>query len=228
MRPSRSTRDPVLVEGQVLGGDPEVQDLAGQLGRVLRLGGVEADQRGVALAIHLDGPHWVGPVAVAEVGVVDPQGLLKLGQVGGLEEGDEGGVVVHHKVPAELVGAVAEPVGVGVAGRRQQEVTTTSAEYSSWVPSRSTATRVTVRPLGGVSSRVTWALVRQVHVGMAQGRLGADDMGVGLAVDQAGIAVEGGAADSHPRMGTGDLAVLAGQRALRPSPQPAARDLKAA
>jgi hypothetical protein len=70
-----------------------------------------------------------------------------------------------------------------------QEVTTTSAEYSSWVPSRSTTTRVTVRPSGGVSSQVTWALVRQVHVGMAQGRLDAD-MGVGLAVDQAGIAVE--------------------------------------
>jgi prepilin signal peptidase PulO-like enzyme (type II secretory pathway) len=69
-------------------------------------------------------------------------------------------------------------------------VTTTSAEYSSWVPSRSTTTRVTVRPSGGVSSQVTWALVRQVHVGMAQGRLDADDMGVGLAVDQAGIAVE--------------------------------------
>jgi hypothetical protein len=130
---------------------------------------------------------------------VDPQGLLKLGQVRGLEEGDEGGVVVQHKVPADLVEAVAEPVGVGVPGRRQQqaaelmapqEVTTTSAEYSSWVPSRSTTTRVTVRPSGGVSGQVTWALVREVHVGMAQGRLDADDMGVGLAVDQAGIAVE--------------------------------------
>ena len=102
---------------------------------------------------------------------------------------------MHHQVPAELVGAVAEPVGVGVAGRRQQqaaelmapqEVTTTSAEYSSWVPSRSTTTRVTVRPSGEVSSRVTGALVRQVHVGMAQGRLDADDMGVAVPLTRQG------------------------------------------
>ena len=74
------------------------------------------------------------------------------------------------------------------------ETTTTSAEYVSRSPPRSTSTPVTVLPEASVFSFTASAPVSSVTFGVLQRRPYREDLGVGLGVDQAGKAVAGGAA----------------------------------
>ena len=183
----------------------------GQVGRVRRLRARRSRSSTASLLPSICiAPSGYGksPSRVAEVEVVDAQGLLEPRGVGHLREGDQRRVVVHHQVPPDQARAVTEAVRVPVVAERSSSAaeliapaatTTTSAEYSSRAPSRSTTTRSTAGRTASVSSRVTWACGEQGDVRVPQRRLDADDLGVGLAVDQAGEAVAGGAADAGGR-----------------------------
>src|SRR5947209_8062952 len=63
--------DPVLLQGEVLGGEPEVDRVAGQVAGVAGVGDVEADQHGVALAVHLDGADRELPAGVERIRPVE-------------------------------------------------------------------------------------------------------------------------------------------------------------
>ena len=124
----RAEGDPVIWLRQVLGGQPEVHgvlgDVAQRPGR--RELGLErflaAEHLRLRLADHLDVAHRVVEVRAAEVEVIDAEGLLEDGRVRVLGQGEHGLAVVVHEVAADLIGAVGQPVRVLVASGGQQQL----------------------------------------------------------------------------------------------------------
>jgi hypothetical protein len=104
--------------GQVLGGEPEVDGVLGDLvERPLRreLGLqrlLAAVHLGARLADHLDVAQRVVDVGAAEVEVVEPERLLEHGRVRLLGEREHRLAGVEHVVAADLVGAVRQPARV--------------------------------------------------------------------------------------------------------------------
>ena len=119
---------PVLGPRQVLGREPEVDrvlrdTLERPVRRQLRLARLfAAEHRLLRLADHLDVPERVVVPVAGEVEVVEPEGLLEDGRVLVAREREHGLAVVEHVVPADLVGAVGEPVRVLVRRRQEQEL----------------------------------------------------------------------------------------------------------
>ncbi len=79
------------------------------------------EHRRLRLPHHLDIPHRIVEVLVAEVEVVEPQCLLVDGRVLFLREREHGRAVVIHVVPPHLVRAIGEPVRMLVVRRCQQQ-----------------------------------------------------------------------------------------------------------
>ncbi len=121
-------RDAVLGQRQVLGRQPEVDGVAGDVAqrprrREPRLAGLlAAEHRRLRLADHLDVAQRVLVVRAREVEVVDPERLLEHGRVLFLGQREHGLAVVEHVVAADLVGAVGQPARVLVGGRREQQL----------------------------------------------------------------------------------------------------------
>ena len=154
-------------------------------------------------------PERVGPVAVrvAEVEVVDAQRLLEHRRVrassrtrsatsccaaSGCRPDDAGAVAEAVGVPV-VRGAQQQRGGVDRAAGDDHDV---GASSSSTAPSRSTTTPITERPDGVRLEPGHQRAGEQSDVRVAQRRLDADDLRVGLAVDQAGEAVAGRAPDA--------------------------------
>ena len=108
MLPSRPQRDAVVGPRQVLGREPEVDRVAGDLverprrrePRLERL--LAAVHRRRRLADHLDVAERVVDVAAAEVEVVEPERLLEHGRVLVLGQRQHRLAVVEHVVAADL------------------------------------------------------------------------------------------------------------------------------
>ena len=122
------TRDPVVWQRQVLGGQPEVDGVLRDVSqrpfrRELGLDRLlAAEHLRLRLADHLDVAHRIVEVRAAEVEVVDPEGLLEDGRVRVLRQGEHRLAVVVHEVAADLIGAVGQAVRVLVAGRGEQQL----------------------------------------------------------------------------------------------------------
>ena len=211
MFPSFGEGDPVLGSRQVLGGQPEVDCVRGDLvERELRRElGLErflaAEHRRRRLADHLDVAHRELEVLRAEVEVVDAQRLLELRRVRLLGDRQHRGAVVVHVVPAHLVRAVREPVGVAVVGRCEQELGRVGGAGRNHHDVGAIGLRGAVvldldardRLAGGVGRQLRRPRVRhQGHVRVLERRPDAEDLGVGLGLDQRREAVARGAPDN--------------------------------
>ena len=121
-------RDPVLGHREVLGGEPEVDGVLGDVAEApvrrehRELGLLALHRLRVRLADHLDVAGRPLVVVGGEVEVVDAERLLEDGLVELLRERDDRLAVVEHVVATDLVGAVGEPVRVPVVRRAQQDL----------------------------------------------------------------------------------------------------------
>ena len=121
-------RDPIVWVGQVLGGQPEVDGVGGDLveapvrSELGQCGLLTLHRRAVGLADHLDVPEWPAVAGAAEVEVVEAERLLEHRVVALLGQRHHGLGVVVHVVAPDLVGAVGEPVGMPVVRRLEEEL----------------------------------------------------------------------------------------------------------
>ena len=201
--------DAVVGAGQILGREPEVDrvsrdPLERPLGRELRLEGLlAAEHRRLGLADHLDVPQRELEVVAPEVEVVQPEGLLIDGRVLLAREREHGLAVVEHEVAPHLVGAVREPVGVGVVRRLEQELRRVRRAAGDDDEPAGEGLLLTVAldddagdlRAGRVRLQLHHARVdEQRDVRVLERRAHADHLGVGLGVEDAGEAVAVGAA----------------------------------
>ena len=213
MLPSRGERDAVLGAGQVLGREPEVDGVLGDLvererRRELRLDRLlAAEHRRGRLADHLDVAHRVLEAGHPEVEVVDAERLLELRRVRLLRDRQDRRAVVEHVVAADLVGAVGEAVRVAVVGRREQQRRRVrgagrhdddvAAERRPARPRGRPRRRSRSCPRRRSSGCVAWALVRSVTFGCSSAgrtpKISASD----LAMHERREAVAGRAADAR-------------------------------
>ena len=207
--------DPVVRLGEVLAAQPEVDGVVGQLlERHLRAtpGRPSAARwpricSASDLPEHLDAAQGVVPVRRAEVPVVERQRLLEPGLVRLHRDGPSspgccaacsGGRRRRSRWPGRSGAAsLADRSSRTAEFTAPQATTTMSAVNRAVVPSPSSVTTaVTVRPLGSVSSRVHVGVGHQRDVVVAQRRVDAHHLGVGLGVQQAREAVDPVAADA--------------------------------
>ena len=203
--------DPVVRLGKVLGGEPEVHRVPGDIRqrpfrrehgefRLLAAHGLR-----VGLADHLDVAHRPLVVFGGEVEVVDPQGLLKDRVVRLLRQRHHRLAVVEHVVASHLVRAVRQPPRVGLGGRVEQDlgaVRGTGADRHDVGAVRSPVTVAgddnsgDAAP-GGVGLQPGHLGPRQQRdVVPAEHRPDRDHLGIRLRVHQTGITVTPRAADT--------------------------------
>ena len=209
--PVRPQRDAVVGPWQVLGREPEVDRVAGDLverprRRELRLERLlAAVHRRRRLADHLDVAERVVDVAAAEVEVVEPERLLEHGRVLVLGQRQHGLAVVEHVVAADLPGPVRQPVGVPVGGRREQEsgrVGRAARDDDEIAAERLRAAVVLRHHAGDRRARRVGLepdgprVGEQRDVRVLERRPHAEHLGVGLGVHEAGEAVARRAADA--------------------------------
>ena len=120
-------RDPVLGPGEVLGGQPEVHGVGGDVGQApvrcqqREVGLLPLHGLRVGLADHLDVAQRIVEVRAAEVEVVQPERLLEGGLVGFLAQRHDRFEIWRLVIPPDLIRAVGQPARMGVTRRRQQQ-----------------------------------------------------------------------------------------------------------
>ena len=211
MLPSRRERHAVVRPRQVLGREPEVDGVLGDLveaegRRELRLDRLlAAEHRRRRLADHLDVAHRVLEAGHPEVEVVHAERLLELRRVLLLRDRQDRGAVVEHVVAADLVGAVGEAVRVAVVGRGEQQrrrVRGAGRDDDDVAAERRLLAALVDLDAGHGRPRVVGRQARRPgvrqerHVRVPEGRPDPEDLGVGLAQDERREAVAGRAADA--------------------------------
>src|SRR6516162_48748 len=218
--PSESSMT-VLRIGQILGGQPKID-------RVLRhdvkwhfrlpeqpIRRLALEHLAVGFAEHLDMTERVVPIIRAEVEIIERECFLEHGGVGLLRNREEGRVVVAHVVTSDDSRVVRQSVRMLVIGRAQQQqgrVDCATGEHHDFggillrVP-----LPLDVNRRNGAAGRIGLqpaheCVGQERHIRMLECRVDADDLSVGLAIDEARIAIEGVAADAGA--GVPRLAVL--------------------
>ena len=218
--------DAVFGAGQILAGQPEIQAVAGQpveglVGKALQEArqSLALDLFAVGFADHLDMAEGELPLAHAAlirgmVEIVQPQGLLEPRGIGLARDGQHDRVVVADIATSHQPRGIGQPVRMRIRRRPQHQQRRRQGPAGDHDDiGRQRAGRpgfriVALDPLShldagdgapaGIGDQAFRIGPRQQgHVRMvAQCRIDRHDLGVGLAVRQAGIAVEAVAADA--------------------------------
>src|ERR1041385_3779528 len=160
---------------------------------------------GVELADEGDVAHREFPFLGGEVVVVEAEGFLENGVVGGFGDGEQNRIGVAHVVAADDVGGVGEAARVFVVG---------GAEEGGGGVNRAGGDDDDIGGVGfffavafdfdfgdgaaggvGVEA-LDQGVGQQGDIGVLQGGVDADGLRIGLGIDEAGVAVAGGAADA--------------------------------
>ena len=218
--------DPVVGIGQVFGGQPPVDRMAGDL-----LGG----QRGIGrrigaqhLAVHLpqglDLTHGMVPALLSPVEVVDRERLLEHRGVRLQGDPDHRPEHMLHQVSAHQAGAVGQAVGMGVTAGAQQQgrrVHRTAGGHHDLPPEAAgLPLHHRLHPLHpgarGVHRQPFHPGVRKHRdARVPKRRKNAADLGIRLGVHEAGEAIAGVAADAGAQMALGLVEADAERRGVR-------------
>src|SRR2546422_5843303 len=200
--------DTVIRVREILGGEPEVQRVLGhELERPARRDRRRAGLERVPIELADKGnvAHRELPLLRAEVEIVQRECLLEDRRVGTLGEGHEHRVDMAHVVAPHDVRAVGQALRVLVIGRAQQERRRVdgAGRHDDDVGRIRLGGTLTLddHPLD-VTARGTGLETRdvrareQLHVGMLEGGVDAEHLGVRLRIDETGMPVAGLAANA--------------------------------
>jgi hypothetical protein len=206
---------PIPVEGhpvvgirQILRREPEIQRvLAHEVESPSRRDRRRAGGKSIAVQLAHEGdvPHRVGPLAGSKVEVIDAERLLKDRRIGALGNRHQDGIDVAHVVPPHHIRAVGEPPRVLVGSRAEQERRgidgagghhhhTGGIDFVDTVPLHVDAGDRAARCIGTEAGDVRSG--QQGDVGMRQGRVDANHLGIRFGVDETGMSIAGRAPDA--------------------------------